>query len=350
LRKQLGDGDARALRSLGAIETATRRGRDLTRHLLSFARRQHLRPVPISFGERIGAIRELFLASLPTHVSLVLDVPSEVWPVEVDPGEFELALLNLIVNARDAMPAGGTVSITGENVTLRDGDVAPGLSGDFATLTVRDTGTGIPPDILARVFDPFFTTKGVNKGTGLGLSQVYGFVRQAGGHVVVTSELGIGTGFTLYLPRVTATPIAGVERPALSAPTGLSVLVVEDNPDVADVAAALLEQLGNRVVVVANAADALDVIARGDRPDVLFSDVVMAGDMDGVDLGRRVRALYPDLPVLLATGYSQSAERVGDEFPILHKPYEMADLNRALGALLAHRQPATQTRKLRAVT
>jgi CheY-like chemotaxis protein len=248
------------------------------------------------------------------------------------------------------MPEGGTVSITGENVTLRGGEIAPDLSGDFAALIVRDTGTGIPPDILARVFDPFFTTKGVNKGTGLGLSQVYGFVRQAGGHVAVSSELGNGTSFTLYLPRVMATPIAAVEAAAaVNAPTGISVLVVEDNPDVADVAAALLEQLGNRVEVVANAADALELIARGDKPDVLFSDVVMAGEMDGVALGRRVRELYPDVPVLLATGYSQTAERVGDEFPILHKPYEMADLNRALGALLAHGRPATQTRKLRVV-
>ncbi|WP_420241994.1 PAS domain S-box protein [Roseiterribacter gracilis] len=351
LRTRLGGADPRATRSLDAIETATRRGRDLTRHLLSFARRQHLQPLPISLSDRIRGIEELFRASLPAPVALMIDVPSFIWPVEVDPSEFEIALLNMIVNARDALPDGGVVSITGENVTLREGEIQD-LSGDFATLTIRDSGTGMPPDIRERVFEPFFTTKGVNKGTGLGLSQVYGFVHQAGGHISVTSELGKGTSFTIYLPRVQATPVAPSEPREVDAPAGLNVLVVEDNPEVAEVAAALLEQLGNRVRVVSSGTDALADMADGNVPDVLFSDIVMSGEFDGIALGRRVRELYPNLPVLLATGYAQTAERVGDEFPILHKPYELADLNRALGLLLANSPASTAAtlRKLRVAT
>ncbi|CAN7318908.1 PAS domain S-box protein [Phenylobacterium sp. LjRoot219] len=334
LRRRIGD-DPRARKALDAVDASTRRGQELTRQLLAFARRQRLNPVALSLHERAGTLRDLMKASLGGAVQLKTEIPAAVWPVEVDAGELELALLNLAVNARDAMPSGGTLVLSARNVTLRPGEAGPDLEGEFVAVTVRDTGVGIPRDILPRVFEPFFTTKDVNRGTGLGLSQVYGFVEQSGGRVTVSSDLGAGTSFTLYLPRTGKA--VEMLRPATEAeaPRGARVLVVEDNPDVAEVAAGLLEQLGSRPRVVSSADAALRALRSGERPDVLFSDIVMAGEMDGLTLARRVRAEWPDLPILLTTGYSQNAENVAKEFTILPKPYELPDLNRALGSVLA---------------
>jgi len=334
LRRKLAD-DPRAMRALDAIETSARRGEDLTRHLLSFARRQRLQPVAVSLEERLRGLRELLSASLPASVELVVDLPKRLWPVEADVGELELALLNLTVNARDAMPNGGSLSLTAENLTLKPGGGLD-LDGEFVALKLADTGVGIPADILPRVFDPFFTTKEVSKGTGLGLSQVYGFAQQSGGRITVASDLGRGTTFTLYLPRANAAPKAAAGKEASGeAATGAHILVVEDNPEVAEVAAGMLEQLGHKVHVVGSAAAAITAIHEQESPDLVFSDIVMAGEMDGVDLARRLRQDAPLLPVLLATGYSQAAERIGDEFPILRKPYKMKELGQAVTAVLA---------------
>jgi CheY-like chemotaxis protein len=291
--------------------------------------------VSVSLNERLRGLRELLSASLPASVQLVVDVPKKLWPVEADVSELELALLNLTVNARDAMPNGGSLSLTAENVTLTPGDGFD-LAGDFVALKVSDTGVGIPADILPRVFDPFFTTKEVSKGTGLGLSQVYGFAQQSGGRIAVASELGQGTAFTLYLPRANAAPQAATQEQASEeAASGASILVVEDNPEVAEVAAGMLEQLGHKVQVVGSAAAAIAAVHERDATDLVFSDIVMAGELDGVGLARRLRAEHPNLPVLLATGYSQAAERIGDEFPILRKPYKMKELGQAVTAVLA---------------
>ena len=334
LRRRIGD-DPKSRRALDAMDVATRRGQDLTRQLLAFARRQRLNPVALSLHDRAAPVRELLKASLGGAIQLKVDIPSSVWSVEVDPGELELALLNLAVNARDAMPGGGSLTIVARNVQLRRGEIDPDREGEFVAVTVRDTGVGIPPDILARVFEPFFTTKEVDRGTGLGLSQVYGFVEQSGGRLTVTSELGAGTNFTMYLPRTGKAVQAQAEPLEADAPRGARVLVVEDNPDVAEVAAGLLEQLGSQARVVSSAEAALRALRGGERPDVLFSDIVMAGEMDGLALARCVRAEWPDLPILLTTGYSQKAEKVAREFTILPKPYELPDLNRALGSVLA---------------
>jgi PAS domain S-box-containing protein len=333
LRKRIGD-EPRARRALDAIETAARRGQDLTRHLLSFARRQRLHPAPLSLSASATTLRELLGASLGGQISFEVDLPDDLWAVEVDASELELALLNMAVNARDAMPEGGALTIAARNVVLQDAEVDPDLSGDFVAITIRDTGAGIPPDILARVFEPFFTTKDVDKGTGLGLSQVYGFAQQSGGRVTIESELGVGSVITLYLPRTLSEPNTAAARPTAAARQGARILVVEDNPDVAEVAAGLLEQLGAVTQVVGNAEAALRALADGDAPDLVFSDIVMAGGLDGLELARRIRRERPGMPVLLATGYSQAAERMGDEFPILTKPYQIADLSRALSSLL----------------
>jgi CheY-like chemotaxis protein len=274
----------------------------------------------------------LLSATLGSHISLRLDLPEDLWPVHVDVSELELGLLNLAVNARDAMPNGGVLEISGRNERCDGRGDEP--SGDFVALTISDTGEGMPPDIQARVFEPFFTTKDVDKGTGLGLSQVYGFVQQSGGRVALHSELGRGTEIVLHLPRSRTSAAPGeAEDTGAGGLQGADILVVEDNPEVSDVAAGLLEQLGNHTRVATSAAAALKVLREQPLPDVLFSDIVMAGDMNGIDLARAVRREHPDLPILLVTGYSKAAHELADEFPVLSKPYSLADLSRALGAL-----------------
>jgi PAS domain S-box-containing protein len=333
LRRKIG-ADERAIRAIDAIETSVKRGQDLTRQLLAFARRQRLNPVVLSLTERATSFRELLDASLGEAVELQLDLPDSVWFVEVDPGELELALLNLAVNARDAMPNGGTVVVSARNAVLSPGGGEPDLVGEFVALTVLDSGAGIPPDILPRVFEPFFTTKDMSRGTGLGLSQVYGFVEQSGGRSTVKSDLGAGAAFTLYLPRSQKQASVAARPVVASLPHGLRVLVVEDNPAVAETAAALLEQLGGRPQTVSSAEAALGALRSGEAPDLLFSDIVMAGPMDGLALARQVRREWPKLPILLTTGYSQNAENVGREFTILPKPYGLPAMSLALTSVL----------------
>ncbi len=201
--------EAKDMRSLDAIEQAAQSGANLTRQLLTFARRQRLEAVSIDLGERLSAVRDLLESSVGGAVRLEMSIAADTWAVHTDPGEFELALVNIAVNARDAMPDGGTLSVRGQNPLL-DGNGVVSLTGDFVALSLSDTGTGISPDVLAKVFEPFFTTKDVGKGTGLGLSQVYGFARQSGGDVHVASRPGAGTTVTLYLPRshASAVPVA----------------------------------------------------------------------------------------------------------------------------------------------
>jgi two-component system, NtrC family, sensor kinase len=267
-------------------------------------------------------------------------VPKDVWPVRVDKSEFDLALLNLTVNARDAMPDGGRLSISAANVNLTADDTPEGLSGDFVALSVADTGSGIDEDILGRVFEPFFTTKGSDKGTGLGLSQVYGFARRSGGTAVIKSDVGRGTTVTIYLPRSRAAVEVAREEDAVpdAAPGGTTVLVVEDNQDVRAVTVSLLEQLGYRTIAVENAAAALDALASSQPISVVFSDVVLPGGIDGLMLARTVKSRHPDIPVVLTTGYARVFESE-PEFPVLRKPYQISALGRiireALGAAQA---------------
>jgi PAS domain S-box-containing protein len=329
LRSRLGN-DERVTRALDAIEHATKRGQDLTRRLLAFARRQRLQPRSVSLPGHGAALRELVHASLGPSIAVRVDLPETLWPVTVDLSELEIAILNLAVNARDAMPKGGRLDIRARNHTL-EGDEE--LSGDFVALTVSDTGAGIPPDLLDKVCEPFFTTKEVGKGTGLGLSQVYGFAQQSGGRMIIESELGQGVQVTILLPRSQAAPAQQETPPADPAPEGLEVLVVEDNPEVAEVAKSLLEQLGHRAEMVSNAAAAIDRLQAGPAPDLVFSDIVMAGEMDGLALARRVRSAWPELPILLATGYTLNENGLED-FTLLRKPYGLADLSRALGVAI----------------
>ena len=331
LRARL-DGDARAARSLDAISEAARRGQALTSQLLAFSRRQRLQPTPVSLAARIGQLQPLLASSLGASIELEVVCQPDLWTVAVDAGEWEAAVLNMVVNSRDAMPRGGRLTISARNVTLKEGDADEGLAGEFVELTVADSGEGIPADILPKVVDPFFTTKEVSKGTGLGLSQVDGFVTQSGGRLRIESRLGEGTSIRILLPRVVATPTREVVAPRAATPRTLRVLCVEDNPEVADVTAGLLEKLRHEVTLVSSAAAALERLEQGLAPDLLLSDIVMAGEMDGLGLARLVRKRWPLLPVLLVTGYSREAEAIGAEFPVLAKPYQLPDLSGALQA------------------
>ncbi|MBB4371606.1 PAS domain S-box-containing protein [Bradyrhizobium sp. cir1] len=319
--------DARLQRAISAIETATKRGAALTNQLLTFARRQSVNPQVIDLAERISAIRAVLDAGVGSSVRLTFEIAPKIWPVRTDASELETALLNLVINARDAMPDGGTVTINARNVVLDE----PPLAGEFVAINIADTGLGIPADVVDKIFEPFFTTKPIGKGTGLGLSQVHGFAHQAGGTVKVASELGKGTTFTILLPRGTDAPARDTAEAMPFRGSG-TVLLVEDNPEVALVSIGLLEQLGYHVHRVADAEAALREIETN-GVDFVFSDIVMPGKMDGLTLAHRLRQIRPGLPILLATGYSEVAADVRGDFPILRKPYEIHELSEAIAKL-----------------
>ncbi len=326
LKKGIGE-DPGGLRALTAIESAAKRGAVLTSQLLTFARRQSVNPEPINVAERIDAVREVLDTGVGGAVTLQFDIDRGAWPVIVDVAELETALVNLVINARDAMPGGGVITVSVRNDTLNEAAHA----GDYVAISVEDTGTGVAPDLMNRIFDPFFTTKPVGKGTGLGLSQVHGFAHQAGGTVKVASEIGNGTKITILLPRNDVGPAVAEDQGVETAGSG-TVLLVEDNPDVATVSANLLEQLGYTVRRVADVEAALTEIER-DGIDFVFSDIVMPGKMDGLALARHLKANRPGLPILLATGYSDAAANASGDFPILRKPYEIHQLSEAIAKL-----------------
>ena len=307
----------------------------MTRQLLAFSRRQALNPSVIRLDERLDAFRDVLESSARGtrgNIALHIDVAGDIWPVSVDVPELELALVNIVVNARDAMPDGGAIEFSAENVRLIGNETAEELHGDFVALKITDSGTGIPSEILSRVFEPFFTTKQVDKGTGLGLSQVYGFTRQSGGTTAIASVPGSGTTVTIYLPRSLAATDTIVEPGTGEEATSAgneAILLVEDNAEVKAVAGMLLQQLGYHVDAVDNAAAALDLLAEGKNVDLVFSDVVMPGDMDGLALAHRIRTDYPHIPVLLTTGYAKAASQAKG-FPILRKPYRLTNLSRAI--------------------
>jgi PAS domain S-box-containing protein len=322
--------DARNLRSVEAIELAAARGENLTRQLLAFSRRQALNPMVVSLRQRLAEFRDLLVSSARGDITLVIDVGRSVWPVAVDVPELELALINLVVNARDAMPDGGTIVITAKNARLQPEDTPDAIRGEFVALTVTDTGCGIAADILPKVFEPFFTTKQLDKGTGLGLSQVYGLTRQSGGTVTIASELGNGTAVTIYLPR-SHRPLSEQRIAERDTPRGgEKVLLVEDNPEVQETAGMLLDQLGYRVFRAESAAGALQLLQSGEAVDLVFSDIIMPGELDGMALARQVKEEYPDIAVLLTSGYARPPNTHEAGFPILRKPYQLATLARAI--------------------
>jgi two-component system NtrC family sensor kinase len=328
--------EERQKRSLDAIETAAGRGASLVRQLLSFSRQQTHEPEVVDLSRYLLDLQDMLRSSLRGDIAIDMRLPPGLWNTKVDLNELELAILNIAVNARDAMPDGGQLLIEGWNLNLRDPDVV-GLQGEYVALSLTDTGSGIPEDVLPHVFEPFYTTKDVGKGTGLGLSQVYGFARQSGGTATALAEPGRGTTITLYLPRtIEAASDASDRDHETPIRSGHGhILLVEDNADIADVTRASLEEIGFHVSHAADAQSALAVLRSGARIDLVFSDIVMPGALNGVDLARIIRREQPTLPVLLATGYSDVAQAATDDgFTILRKPYDLAELSACIDRVL----------------
>jgi two-component system NtrC family sensor kinase len=321
-----------AERQIAAIEHAAHNGEALTRKLLAFSRRRLVKTTAIDLEPFVPRVIDLVKPSLPTDVGIDGDIAADIWPVRADADDLELSLVNIVLNARDAMQDGGGVTLAARNVTLHGNEPATDhLSGEFVALSIRDTGAGIAPENLNRVFEPFFTTKDIGRGTGLGLSQVYGFAKQSGGTVTVDSAPGRGTTVTLFLPR-SELPPAEAAQTAQHTKTASTVLLVEDNKDVAEATAAMLESLGCTVKHAYAAEPALQLLAAGEKVDLVLSDIVMPGGLDGVQLARRLRSQYPSLAVLLTTGYSNAAQKAaGERFPILLKPYQIEALRLAIG-------------------
>jgi PAS domain S-box-containing protein len=319
---------------LEMIATAVKRGQKLIGQLLSFARRQTLETEVIDLAETLPHISEMLKRSLRGDIEIKAFAPDRACRARVDPGELELALLNLGVNARDAMPNGGVLSLAVRHVRLSGEAEVDGLRGEFVAIELMDCGIGIAPEVLPRVFDPYFTTKDAGKGTGLGLSQVYGFAKQSGGTAIIQSKLGRGTTVSIYLPA-TEEPVQAERKHPILADQIQSqegtVLLVEDNEEVATVSAGYLEQLGYTVEVATNGLDALQKLRSAPFYDLVFSDLLMPGSVAGLELARVVRGNHPHIPILLTTGYSQKAqEAVREGFSILRKPYDLQSLFNAI--------------------
>jgi signal transduction histidine kinase len=320
-------------RLLGLSMKAAQRGAQLTQQLLTFARRQVLRPEVLNPNEVIASLQVLVSPATGEQVEVVTQLSPVLWPARLDRTQLEAALVNLVLNARDAIGGEGRIVIGTRNVVLAAGTFPDLPAGDYALISVSDAGTGMTPEECARAFEPFFTTKEIGKGSGLGLSQVYGFVRGAAGHVRIASRLGEGTTVELYLPK-------SIERPAQPEPLGLApiraaqgletVLVVEDDPDVLNIAVSGLLELGYDVRTATDAREALDILRSDPSIDVLFSDVVMPGGMNGAQLAMEAQQLRPDLKVLLTSGYTASAlsqeHGLPEQMEVLQKPYRREDL------------------------
>jgi PAS domain S-box-containing protein len=325
-------GDAeKVAKMLEGIRASAQRGASLTRQLLAFARAQPLQLETLELTDFLPGSIALLRPSVREDIELVTEISDQVAPIEADPAQLELAILNLVFNARDAMPNGGTIRISASNVELAG--KPEGLEGAFVAIGVADSGTGIAAEALDRVFEPFFTTKGFGEGTGLGLSQVFGFARQLGGAVTVESELGKGARFTLYVPVSRTAARTGVPGDEGASAALGRVLIVEDDEMVAELAAALLADMGFEATVVHSAREALEELAGRERPRLIFSDIVMPGGISGLELARQIRSRFPELPILLTTGYSEQSGGAHG-FPVLPKPYEYDTLAKALTTLL----------------
>jgi signal transduction histidine kinase len=321
----------------------------LTQRLLAFSRRQALEPARVDLNRLVAGMLEILRRTLGENISIETVLGAGLWPSFVDANQIENAVLNLALNAKDAMPDGGCLTIETANVYLDDayvrrfGDLE---AGQYVLLCVSDTGTGIPKDILDRVFEPFFTTKPLGVGSGLGLAMVHGFVKQSGGHVRVYSEPGQGTTVKIYLPRMigaketSAVPAGKVAEviPVPRAAKGETILVVEDNEGVRSYAKEVLEDLGYRVIQASNAEEGLEQLAKHQRIDLLFTDVVLPGAANGRVLATKARERYPDLPVLYTTGYTRNAivhqGRLDPDVQLLNKPYTHQDLARKVREML----------------
>jgi PAS domain S-box-containing protein len=324
---------------LQAILRSATRGAELTQRLLAFSRRQPLQPQRIDLADLLAGMADLLQRTLGETIAIETVVAPDPWAASADPGQVENALLNLAINARDAMPGGGKLTVECANVRLDEAYVAQdpeAAVGDYALLAVSDTGTGMTPAVRSQAFEPFFTTKDVGEGSGLGLSMVYGFAKQSGGHVTICSESGKGTTVKLYLPR--AEQISKKEKPKVAGNVphaqGEMILVIEDDAEVRSLAVAMLAGLGYRAIDVPDAKSARAVLERGDRVDLVLSDVVLPGGRSGPEFAEEIRSHYPALKVIFMSGYPVVAAKrngfVGSDRVLLNKPFRKRDLAKVL--------------------
>ena len=344
LERHLGAGaDDRSKRLLSAARDAVGRGAKLNASLLAFARRQPLKREALDANALVTGFEPLLARALGDAVTLRLKLAQQLPACQADAAQLEAALLNLAINARDAMPDGGEVELSSRTAWLTEDDLRnndDAHPGPYAELVFSDTGAGMSAEVLHRAFEPFFTTKGPGRGTGLGLSQVFGFMRQLGGHVAIRSTPGRGTAVSLFLPLMAGGAVVPERggasgRASVVAVASATVLVAEDDDQVREVAAEMLRDAGFRVLAAADGRQALALLERGEKVDVLFSDVVMPGGLSGVELARRVRAARPEIGVLLASGYA--AQELGGEAPefeLLAKPYERDVIVRKISAMV----------------
>ena len=326
-----------------AVREAGDRAAKLTHQLLAFSRKQRLEGRLLNLNGLVQGMSEMAERTLGDHVVLNQDLAPELWNTRIDPTQAEVALLNVLLNARDAMPGGGTVTVKTENLLIADEDTALSRMvspGAYAVVSVMDTGTGMAPEVLARVMEPFFTTKDEGKGTGLGLAMVYGFAKQSGGAVRILSAIGQGTTVRLLFPASESKLEDDRKAPPRAADRHgtETVLVVDDRPDVATTAGIILEDFGYKVTVVDGPKAALAILDGEARIDLLFTDLIMPGGMNGVVLARAARERQPKIKVLLTTGYAEaSLERTdagGTEYEVIHKPYKRMDLARRVRRIL----------------
>ena len=325
-----------------AALSSAMRGAELTKRLLAFSRQQPLATKVIDLNRRLPDMITVLQRTLGESIRITPLLASGLWPARADPSQLADALLNLAINARDAMPEGGTLTIETANTHVDEHQAALHSElrpGNYVTLSVTDTGTGMPPDVIERAIEPFFTTKEPGKGTGLGLSMIYGFAKQSGGHLSIYSEVGIGTTVRLYLPRevAAAEPAEGGDTAPGASPTGGErVLVVDDNPALRRVAVRLLTGLGYRVAEAHDATGALALLDGGDTFDLLFTDIGLPAGMNGIELAAEACRRLPGLRVLYTTGYGHLGERNGTPGPdpamVLQKPYRSQELARRVRA------------------
>jgi PAS domain S-box-containing protein len=328
------EGNERLKKTIDNMRHAALRGERLTKQLLAFSRRQPLRPETIDVGRQLHTFIELLTHSLRADVQIVPEIEPNLPAVQVDVGQLELALLNIGLNARDAMPDGGTLTLRARS----DGGPINGRGGTYVVIDLIDTGAGMPEEVQARAFEPFFTTKDVGRGSGLGLSQAYGFAKQSGGMLTLESAPGKGSKVSLHLPKAED----GASRPSFQQPTmrpregngSATVLLVEDDTGVAELALGMLQDAGYKVKTAGNAADALKVLREGGQIDLVFSDIMMPGGMNGAELARVVRGEFPSIFILLTTGYADAAAQATREFPLIRKPYGREVLLDKVGEIL----------------
>lgn len=343
--------DERIMQRLDQVLVAVQRGAKLTQQLLAFSRIQSLSPESICINNLLPEIEMLIRRAVGSEIEVCFNMVASLWSCRVDPNQLESAILNLAINSRDAMPKGGSLTIATQN-SLLDDDAAAGLGeiapGRYVSVTLTDTGAGIPHDVLSRVFEPFFTTKEVGKGSGLGLSQVYGFARQSDGHITIQSDVGKGTTVCLYLPWIEPTEAVVTKDAEVIESIVVShtkILIVEDDNDLRELATQLAEGLGYVACSASTGAEALATVERDPKIGLLFTDILMPGGMNGFELAAEIRRRRPGIAILMTSGFPGNfMPGACDDFDIIRKPFTQTELGAAFLKVQVHSSPHNRPR------